>query len=420
VTSTSEQPGFSSASDRLRAGRWPPGLRPEAELLLYAASPPGTKRRSIRFQAPDELALDWEYLLEASLHNETVPLLYSHLNARCPDRVPVTVMSTLRRLFYEISVRNLALTKELTRLLTAFADRGIDAVPFKGPALAQSLYGNLALRRTIDLDILVRKEQISVAAALLFDEGYRLRPEMTPEQQIAHLSSDYHFEFHHPDRRLHVEIHWQVLPKDCGHLITDYLWNHVTPARLAGQPILAFDLEELFVLLCVHHGSKHEWSRLKWIADIGWMIETHRDLDWDRVIRRARSIGHERSVLLGCLIAKSLLGVAIPVEIAPLVRGRPGLLARAALVRGKLFRRERGLPGFREWSAYVDAGDASSALLAMMPARRYLQYLSAVMTPEFDDRYELRLPGWLAFVHYLSRPARLFGRHGSGLFGRLN
>jgi hypothetical protein len=63
----------------------------------------------------------------------------------------------LRARFEEIARKNLRFTAELIRILNCLESHGIAAIPFKGPTLAESVYGNLALREFSDLDILVRQ-----------------------------------------------------------------------------------------------------------------------------------------------------------------------------------------------------------------------------------------------------------------------
>jgi hypothetical protein len=328
-------------------------------------------------------------------------------------------MGELRRFFARTSVRNLALTRELLVLLEALKRQRIDAVPFKGPALGQLLYGNVALRRTIDLDILVRRSDIADAQRVLLAEGFQLSGDMNAVEQQAHLDTHYHFEFDSRDGKVHVELHWDLLPKNCGHFDTGYLWDQLTTVTLAGRPVLSLRPEELFVLLCIHHGSKHTWDRLKWIADIARMIDAYPGLDWSGVLQRGRLLGQERSILLGCFLAESLLGVTLPAEVRAELASDPSLGAHAALVRGRLFRPGHGLPGFREWCAYLDANGRSASVESGSQIGRYLQYLSTVMTPEWNDRYRLRLPERLSFLHYVYRPARLLAEHGTALLKRL-
>jgi hypothetical protein len=330
-------------------------------------------------------------------------------------------MGRLRAFFFKTSVHNLALTQELVRLLTKLREQGIEAVTFKGPSLGRSLYGNVAFRRTMDLDILVRRNAVERTRQLLVGDGYELATEMSEQQMRAHRDSHYHLEFRRLRDNLRVEIHWNFLPKNCGHFDTSYVWEHLVTECLGGQTTLSLRPEELFVLLCIHHGTKHEWDQLKWIADVGRMIDTYQRLDWPAVIARARMLGHERSVLLGCFLSAYLLGVRLPSGILSTVKDDRSLAARAALIRGRLFRPNRGLPGFREWCAYVDAlSDPFTTDEATFRRPGNIRYFWAVMTPEFGDRYNLRLPGWLSFFHYVYRPVRLWGRHGTALLRRLN
>jgi len=389
-------------------------------LLLCVASPTEEGERLSEVRALSAQPLDWEYLFGLGDQNDVLPLLYWHLNAASDDLVPPAVMQRLRGFFFQTSVYNLSLLKELTRLLGKFREEGIDAVPYKGPSLARSLFGNVAFRRTRDIDILVRPEAVEPVRGLLVREGYRPATEMTDAEFIAHRSSHYHLEFLRGADGLRVEIHWEFLPKNCGNFETNYVWEHLVTEDLGGQPTLAFPAEELFVLLCIHHGSKHEWDRLKWIADIARMIET-RPLDWRAVLTRARMLGQERAVLLGCFLSSCLLGVSLPAEILSVLRNNTQLASHVALIRGRLFRPNRGLPGFREWCTYVD--DLSGPFISQrtfIEWPRNLQYLNAVITPEFHDRYDVRLPRWLSFFHYLYRPARLWSYHGTALFKRLN
>jgi hypothetical protein len=417
----SNQAAFSETSGRAGAVSRHPGLCVEARLLLCAASPVQEVQRLSEVRSLIEHPIDWDRLLGMGAQNEILPLLYWHLNAACPDRVPPAVMRRLRDFFFQTSVRNLSLLKELLRLLARLSEQGIEAIPYKGPALARSLYGNVAFRRTMDIDILVRRDAVDETRQLLIRDGYTLATEMNDEQMIAHRDSHYHLEFRRKEDDIRVEVHWEFLPKDCGHFDTSYVWDRLVTEDLGGQPVLSMRPEELFVLLCVHHGSKHEWDRLKWIADIGRMIEAHPDLDWMAVVARARSFRQERAVLLGCFLSAYLLGITLPRKILSAVKNSPFLPARAALIRGRLFRANRGLPGYREWCVYVDAlSGPFVARPGLFRCPRNLQYALAVMTPEFGDRYNLRLPAWFSFVHYLYRPVRLWERHGTALFKRLN
>jgi hypothetical protein len=356
-----------------------------------------------------EVDLDWEFLFQQGCQHGVMPLLYWHLNKMSPGLVPQAVLEQLRAFFRQTGIRNLSLTNELVRLVELFTRHGIDVLPFKGPALALSLYGNLGLRSIRDLDVLVKKGDVVAAKQLLVGEGY---------QPV--FETDYHCRLSRQEGDICIEIHWEILPGYLRRRLNmNSVWNHVTQTRIAAQPTGALSREELFVVLCVH-AQKHGWLKLKWIGDIGWMIQSQRRIDWPGVMWRTAEMEQGRAVLEGCFLAASFLQVQLPGRIRRILESDRSLRARAALIRGRLFRPGNGLPGFREWLAYLEAGNESFRTIVRDSLfRRRLQYLMAVMTPDTVDRCQLQLPVWLSFVHYIYRPMRLFGRHGTGLFERL-
>ena len=100
-----------------------------------------------------------------------VSLLYYQLSTICPESVPGALLNRLKTRFQANLAHNLFLTAELLKLLSLFENHGIPAVPFKGPVLASSVYGNLSLREFSDLDILIHREDFNKAKDLLLLAG---------------------------------------------------------------------------------------------------------------------------------------------------------------------------------------------------------------------------------------------------------
>src|SRR5712692_1266149 len=129
-----------------------PSLRPEDVLLLYCARTRLDSGKAERLRALLNEKLDWLYLCETAMQHGMAPLVYCHLNTVAPEAVPVTWREFLRILIEDNARRALGLTARLFRVLEIFEANGILAVPYKGPALAALVYGNLALREFVDLD----------------------------------------------------------------------------------------------------------------------------------------------------------------------------------------------------------------------------------------------------------------------------
>ena len=222
---------------------------PEHELLLFCARTSRTLETSVRIEALLEEKIDWEYLLPTAHVHGMVPLLYWHLDAACPEGVPEDALDSLRAHFRANSLQNLYLAGELVRLLKVFGAHGVPAVPYKGPALAASVYGNLALRQFIDLDILVHRRDVPKAKALLISAGYRPQYRLTPAQEAALLGSRGTYVFTRDDGKSTVELHWQIVEHFSSPLKLDRLWGRRRHTLLGGELIPILSPEETLLIL---------------------------------------------------------------------------------------------------------------------------------------------------------------------------
>ena len=78
----------------------------------------------------------------------------------------------------------------LLKILELCETHHIDAVSYKGPILAQSIYGSLALRYFGDIDLLVHQRDVKALKDLLLDAGYRLPLDLTAAQRVGNATSN--------------------------------------------------------------------------------------------------------------------------------------------------------------------------------------------------------------------------------------
>src|SRR5437773_278916 len=120
-------------------------MRPEELGLLLACArlePDGAARAAIRDFVP--ASIDWpSFLVEARNHG-MAPLMHRHLGS--DTRVPARLRTALWARYEQATRRNHRMARELLRVLEAFRSHGIAALPYKGPALAAAVYGDLGLR----------------------------------------------------------------------------------------------------------------------------------------------------------------------------------------------------------------------------------------------------------------------------------
>ena len=144
----------------------------------------------------------------------------------------------LTQFFRAHAIDTLYLTAELLRILRLLDAQGIRAVPLKGPALAQSLYGDLALREFCDLDLLVQETDLPKARHLRETQGYHLTFPLDPRDEAAYIRDEQDYQLRHPAKGILIELHWRFTPRWFAFpLAPAQVWPRLQPMRLAGREV---------------------------------------------------------------------------------------------------------------------------------------------------------------------------------------
>ena len=312
-------------------GRWRPQFSPEFRLLLLCVEPRPNEAVEHEVARLLESNLVWRRFLFLAAKNQVVPLVYARLNASA-KRVPQSVMAILRRRCMSIASWNLFLASELNLLLGLFKEHEICAIPFKGPPLAISLYGDLSLRQGDDLDIFIPLTKLDRAIELMQSCGYRLADHFTGigAKELGASFKDAMLE--NAATGLCVELHWAISEPAFHNKLRDFnpCGRKIGAMKLLDAVVPIASVEDTLFLLATH-GIRHYWNRLKWICDIVQLRRVHLKLDWDAALATADTFSCRRAFLIPFLLARDLLGVSLP---APLVApAQHCLKARALLDR---------------------------------------------------------------------------------------
>lgn len=379
--------------------------RPEDELLLACARTAADAETAGRIGALLRQRLDWSYVLRMAQRHAVVALLYGQLHGAEAGLVPADVLLAIKEAYRAGAQQSLGLTGELLRLLDLFAAHGVGAIPLKGPAVAAMAYGSPGLRRFVDLDILVRREDVLRAKALLLAHGYRSDLPVAERHEQIYLRTHYVYEFERDDGAVRLELHYRLRPRYFAFgLDAAQLWDRLEPIAIAGREVRGLSAEDTLLFLCAH-GANHWWERLSWICDLAELIRRRPQLDWETVQRRAQALGGERMLLLGLLLARDLLGAPIPATIGLRVRADRVIVSLARQVRARLFLEPEHGPGL-----FAGALFHLRARERRRDRLRYCLRLATVTTAE--DWALLPLPASLSFVYSVIRPFRLVGAYG--------
>jgi hypothetical protein len=372
--------------------RWPRELR----LLAAAAVRRYDAAARARCEALAAEGVDWPRLRELASAHGLAPLLSRNLGSL--PAVPVEVAGALHAELSQNLRFSLSLAAELARLCGALRHAGISAVSFKGPALAQRLYGNVGLRCFSDLDLLVEASERERASEVLVACGYRRIRRIT--DRARQTAGDCEEEFLSQDGRLLVDLHWEIAQPyySVGPLPAG--WKaRLRHIAFGEEQVATFgDSDNLLVLAL--HGSKHRWERLAWLADFSGALDAG-GFDWDAVLLAAGEMRVRYYTLLAATLAHFVLGAEVPEKIllAAYDAGTPWRLA-AEIVDSHAS--DAPLPLLARWSYGFRMRESWSDR-----ARVAVRFLTRPSTPELEDS---PLAAGHAFLYPALRAKRIAGR----------
>ena len=288
----------------------------EFRLLVAATKSPAEIVRFFKIDgAGDEL--NWTLFLSLAQRHRVTGLVAANLLAVADQRdAGATPPESIRRALQDwrqkallLEVRALA---ELKTVLRAFQDRGMEPLLLKGLSMSHSAFGQLGLRHNRDIDLLVSETEVDETQKLLGDIGFlRVEPAADAPEALVKKWRDIKkdFVFMNPRAGAIVEVHWRLF--DNPHLIPR--------AGAASQKIVLFDQVECntltdsenFLYLCLH-GGQHAWSRLKWLADLYWLMQKAPHTDVDAYCKNAVAAGYGNAIGQTMTLLRDLYGQTLP------------------------------------------------------------------------------------------------------------
>jgi Uncharacterised nucleotidyltransferase len=351
--------------------------------------------------------LDWDYLIAESLENSVAPLFCRQLRALAWSSVPSERQEKLATIERSLAVRAMFLTAELLRLLDAFKDSGVRAIPYKGPVLAAQAYGDFTAREFEDLDLILPQRDMPSANEIIVGFGYKPKFDwmLSRDAETALVPGEYNYR--DVPRNAMIELHTE---KTLRHFPipanVDSFFSKLVPIRLAERDVMTFAPEELLTMLCIH-GSKDFWERLSWIADVSELVQSQASFDWPRAWHFAESQRAARMVRVGLALAVSLFETPLPPDTLTTVRKDTVASDLANSVARRLVQRPfvtlsgTGRFAFRR---KMQPGGINSWKYAMRLA----------VVPADEDWQMVKLPRALAPLYVALRPIRLLRKYGWG------
>lgn len=347
-------------------------------------------------------SVDWQYLFQAALNHGVFPLVFNNLYTNFPEKLPAPILNKFRENYQTIVARNLYMTKKLLDIVDCFSGEGISAVPFKGPLLAESLYGDIGLRVFGDLDILVSKHDALNAIQILTGIGYIPALKLSSSQMAVYMKYEDDLLFIHNKSGLTVEIHWEMSGRYLSRpMDMDFVNDGLSTLGLMNKEITHLSSEDLLVYLCLH-GAKHMWERLEWIFSIAELVRVNRGLQWDLILKKSDELHCRRIVLHSLCLAEEIFHVGLPDTITRLVSMDAMLPKLNTQIKNLIF------PLIKENQAPRIGSRINLFQLQLRDSmfEKFTYVLRELFEPKEADWHWLPLPSNLSFLYIILRPVR--------------
>lgn len=232
---------------------------------------------------------DWDAVLRRMEAERVSPLIYRTITGQ--QLFPPHIEEAVQQSYRLTSLRNLVLLHALIECAGHLDAASIPAIVLKGAALAEAVYGNIALRPMGDVDLLVYPQHVAAVREILERSGYV--PDRVETHPGALTEYENELSFSRKGRATsNIDLHWSLFdsPYYQSRMAMDWFWETARPVRIAKATTLMLGPEAQIIHLCGHLGLHHQAEGLLWWHDIAEVLVHHRhELDWSVVLERTRA-----------------------------------------------------------------------------------------------------------------------------------
>jgi Uncharacterised nucleotidyltransferase len=299
---------MTGAADNLLRVQGP--LSTEWSVLLTACSSIPCQEKFDRLQNLLLRSFSWTSLAHLADQHGVTSLLYDSLSP-FKDPALANEMRLLEQRYRTNLHKALFITRGLVRILDHLEALSIEVIPYKGVALSESIYGDIGLRQTGDIDLLIRPGDWERVKEAVGELGYTPHMPLSKAEERAYLISWYECAFDSSAGRNLVEVQWALQPR---YFAVDFemagLFQRTSTVVIAGRRMKTLSAEDLLLVLSVH-AAKHVWRRLLWLCDIAQILKQP-GLNWNWIEEQAMALGIVRILKVTLHLANQLLGSVLP------------------------------------------------------------------------------------------------------------
>jgi hypothetical protein len=265
--------------------------------------------------------VDWNQVFNQACFHRVEPLVHHTLRQLTPvDASEPPDWALFREEAHAARARGQFGLDELHRVLCRFEQVGVPALTFKGPVLGSMAYGEVGLRSSVDLDLLVRPRDMDTVDSTLRDSGYRpLNADVSRLHRRIRFFLEREHHYAQGPAVFNLDVHTTpVKPSFAYRASFQTLYRRAQSVTVGPRDFMAPSVEDLLLILC-YHGAKDRWARLKRICDVNELVRHSSSLDWGALLKGAERLKATRILALGLFMAQRTLETPLPPHVVDFV-----------------------------------------------------------------------------------------------------
>ena len=282
-----------------------------------------------------EAGIDWNTVCHEAARHGIRPLFFHTLERLFGDRIPSSLHNHIQEFQQRNRIHANFLIRELCKIRRRCEESDLPILALKGPVLSRAAYGDIAMRRYVDLDLHIPRERFSELDHLLKEMGYeypKARKKIAGWRRTLFRALKGQWQFTRAEGAFELDVHTRLMPP--GYSLPsnfDLFWERSRMIQLDDDIAVPGLAPEDSVLVLSYHGVKNQWRSLKYVADLAQLLRTETALNWSSLIEHAQKIRATRVLGLGLSLAHGVLDMPIPTEIQKWMPRTPTDEARSVL-----------------------------------------------------------------------------------------
>ncbi len=325
------------------------------------------------------LISNWRSITYRALRQGVGSFLYSHLSAigEIWSNLSDDSRVSLKQVYYNTLMRNTSIKIELQKVIALLNQADKQVIVLKGAALLDTVYQNIALRPMVDIDLLVRRRDLSEVKNILQDYGY-CKPDFLSDDSLEKFGGEIHL----CKKDIFLDIHSSLSQYERFQNVfridlDEDIWEKSVLVKTEAEEKKILCPNHLLIHLCLHQAMAHYFRGLFRFSDLRETILTYqKELDWKYIFEKAGEYKIKKIIYCSLNLMEGIFGPVVPRD--ALERLKPRRMFFSFSIRKILSLPDQEI-GFRKSVAQLFLMDSVMALpiiifRGLFPSNEWLKY----------------------------------------------